>query len=376
MITRIMDFEMNKYEIIDSIRANCFWCDRDRAYEYISSGFFTEYELVNKYKLLTRSAFQHILKYPSSIDELDPFPISHNEPLDNIIQGNIDILFFGVCGSGGKTCLLASLMSLVGESSDFLYQEYHNNKECDNTYGPYLANYMKTNRRPPRTSSLEIHVVNTLLECDGKYQGVSFIEFAGEQVHGLAGNSIQEGMSEGNISPGMSKIFNSHNKKIIFFALDPTNLHNIQIIEPTVDHDGLWVNQSDVLSCVISQIKNNPKFIRNIIGFHCIMTKSDTWLNGSLNSCIKKAVDLSDANGLFLQIDELSKIYNLNPHINGNTGPIPFTIGKFMMGDTYEFDDSDARKLLKIIKEDVTAYNMRKSKLKNLSLKFNKFFIS
>lgn len=371
-----MDTSLNKLEFIDSIKNNYFCCSREKAYDCISSGLFTEYELVSKYKLLTRRAFQHICKYPTSIDELDELPILHNEPSDNIIPGNIDVLFFGVCGSGGKTCLLASLMSLVRDSSDFLYQEYHNNKECDNSYGPYLAKYMKTNRRPPRTSSNEIQVVNTLLKCDGKYQGISFIEFAGEQVHGLAGNNLEVGMLDGNISPALSKIFNNSNKKIIFFALDPTNLKNIQICEPTDDDCGLWVNQSDVLSCVISQMKNNPLFMGNIIGFHNVITKSDIWLHGSLNSSIKRAIDLSDANGLFLQINELSKMYKLNPHINGNTVPLPFTIGKFMMGDTYEFDDSDARKILKIIEEDINAYNKRKSKLKSLGLKLNKFFNS
>jgi len=188
------------------------------AYDYISSGFFTEDELVNQYRLLTKRAYQHILEYPSVRDEHECMPVSPWEPANQIIPGNIDVLFFGVPGSGGKTCLMASLMSLVGDTSDFLYQEYNDTKECNNTYGTYLANYMKTNRIPPVTDTYYIQVVNTFVRCNNKYKGVSFIEFAGEQVVALAGNSAEEGISSGGIASSLIKILNNNNKKVVFIT--------------------------------------------------------------------------------------------------------------------------------------------------------------
>lgn len=79
---------------------------------------------------------------------------------------------------------------------------------------------------------------------------------------------------------------------------------------------------------------------------------------------------------MFLRIEELAKNYDINRHLNNKVEPIPFSIGKFMMGDTYEFDNSDAKKILKLIEEDISAYNKNKSKLKKIGLKFNQFFNS
>lgn len=367
-----MALEINKNEIANTIRDNYFTCDRKCAHDYIKTGLFTEDELVNKFGLLTARAYNHILKYPRLYDEQEPLPIlSLDNPTHNIIIGNVDVLFFGVCGSGGKTCLMASLMSLIGESSDFLYQEYNGNKECDNAYGSYLAEYMKTNRLPPATDTCCIQVVNTFIKCSSKYKGVSFIEFAGEQVAGLAGNSKKEGMTDGSLIPSLVKILNNRNKKIIFLTLDPTNLKDIQIVQPTEDKEGLAVYQSDVLSCVISHFKNNPTFMHNVIGFHTILSKSDTWLKGSLSTSIEQAINAIDANGLLLQIQQLCEVYKINKQLNEYTDLIPFSIGRFMMGDTYEFDNSDARKLLQLIKKDIMVSESERSILSRLKDYFN-----
>ena len=163
-----MESRIDKYEIVKSILENHFKYSREWAYDLIDSGYFTKDELVNKFGLLTPRAYDHILKYPRIYDEQECLPIYPYDPENNTISGNVDVLFFGVSGSGGKTCLMASLMSLIGESSDFLYQEYNGNKECDNAYGSYLAEYMKTNRLPPATDTCYIQVVNTFIKCSSK----------------------------------------------------------------------------------------------------------------------------------------------------------------------------------------------------------------
>ena len=362
----MMESGMDKYEVVKSIQEDYFKYNREWAYDYIESGYFTKDELVDKFGLLTARAYDHILKYPCIRNEQEYMPICPMNPENNIIKGNIDVLFFGVCGSGGKTCLMASLMSLVGESADFLYQEFYNNKECDNAYGQYLADYPKSNRLPCATAMSYIQVVNTLIKINSKYKGVNFIEFPGEHVHELAVNSREEGMSGGDIPHSLIKILNNQNKKIIFLTIDPT--HNKPIPLGDIDH---YATPSVALSCVISHFKNNRAFMRNVIGFHTIISKSDRWLKGSLSSSIEQAVKLSDASGLLLQIQELCDTYNVNKHLGGNVGPIPFSIGRFMMGDTYEFDNGDAKKLLQLIKQDIEAYESRRSVLSRLASYFN-----
>lgn len=178
-------------------------------------------------------------------------------------------------------------------------------------------------------------------------------------------------MTDGSLYPSLDKILNNPNKKIIFLTLDPTNLKNILIAPATEDTEDLWVNQSDILSCVISHFKNNPSFMRNVIGFHTILSKSDTWLKSSLSTSIEQAINTVNASGLLLQIQQLCNVYNINKHLNENIDPIPFSIGKFMMGDTYEFDNNDAKKLLQLIKKDIVASESRSSILSRLKDYFN-----
>lgn len=352
-----------KGDILIDMKRVPFKYDRNMMYDYISNNALTMSDLVSNTNVLTNRAYRHIKCYPRLIDEQKPLPI-YSIDYPEIINGNVDVLFFGVSGSGGKTCLMASIMSLVGESTDFLYQEQYNNKECDNIYGQYLADYLKTNILPPATDQYYIQVVNTLIKCNGNYKGTSFIEFAGEQVASLAGNSSKEGLLDGGISPCLIKILNNQNRKIIFVTLDPTNLKHINIEERT---ENLWVNQSGVLSRVISHFKNAPQFMSKVIGFHTIVSKSDTWLKGSYSTSIHNAIEQMEARGLLLQIEQLCKKYN----INNNIDPIPFSIGKFMVGNTYEFDNSDAKKLLQIIKNDIEKSENHRSILSRLRDYFN-----
>lgn len=211
-----MDPIDDKYKLAQSIREDYLNYSREEAYNLIKSGVFTEDELVNKFNLLTKRAFQHIINYPSRISETEDLPLCYEETVDNLISGNVDVLFFGVCGSGGKTCLMASLMSLIGESADFLYQEFDNDRECDNVYGQYLSNCLKSNRLPPFTPYQYYQVVNTLIKCKGHYKGVSFIEFEGQQVHVL-GNQVYaldntvDLMSCEHLNPSLIKTLNNQN---------------------------------------------------------------------------------------------------------------------------------------------------------------------
>lgn len=355
--------EKLKRDLLTDMRQSYFDYPREAMYRYIGTNVLSEKDLVVTNNILTRRAYNHIKRYPSPHLEQQEMPkISYDDTDNKCINGNIDVLFFGVCGSGGKTCMMASLMTLVGQE-DFIYQKLYNNIEYDNVYGHYLADHLNTDRLPPATDQRYIQVVNTLIKINAKFKGVSFIEFAGEQVFALAGNSREEGLSTGGITPTLIKILNNKNKKIIFLTIDPTSLKNVQIYATDTEED-LWVSQPDVLSCVISHFKNAPKFMRNVIGFHTIISKSDLWLKGENSADIESVIKKSGAKGLLLQIEQLCDTYK----IKSDAKPIPFSIGKFMPGYTYEFDDKDAKKLLQLIRTDIEAYEKNStilSRLKN-----------
>ena len=220
-MTEWLSTEEKKMMIVRDIRTDCSKYGREKVYGYIESGFFSKDELVDIYGLLTENAFQRIRMYPHLTCEMQSLPTDTLCPEEKIIRGDVDVLFFGVSGSGGKTCMMASLMALVGQSEEFLYREYYNNKKCHNEYGPYLAEYMRLNRIPPATGLCYIQVVNTLINSMSGWHGFSFVEFAGEQVRAIARNDREAGITD-NLPPSLISILNDNNKKIIFFTIDPT----------------------------------------------------------------------------------------------------------------------------------------------------------
>jgi len=364
--------DMNKTEkaqLLADIRNNPHNYSREAAYEYINRGVFSKEELVDIYRILTPSALNHILAYPKICNEQTPLPLSPLNIDEQIIGGDVDVLFWGISGSGGKTFLLASLMTLVGRSKSFIYR--HNSID-KNIYGHYLSEYLNDNCILPATDQCYIQIVNTLLKNNGTCDGVSFVEFAGEQVCAVADNNANDGLREG-LSPSLIKILCNNNKKILFLCYDPTNKKDIQI---GTYGSFQYINQSDLLSCVVSLMHRDSKFMKNVIAIHLVVTKSDVWLKQSLGRSISSIVKEGQCGGLFLQIEKLAKDYGINKHLNYNVEPIPFSIGKFMMGDTYKFDNSDAKKILKLIEEDIATYNKNKSTLKKMRLWLNQFFNS
>lgn len=361
---------LDKARFLAKIRNNPQKYSREDAYEYICQGIFSKEELVDIYGVLTPSALNRILFYPHIKDEQTPLPLPPLNIDEQIIIGDVDVLFWGVCGSGGKTSLLGSLMTLVGRSNFFVYRHNSINK---NIYGHYLSDYLNDNRILPRTDSMYIQIVNTLLQTNETRNGVSFVEFAGEQVAAAAGNNVNEGLRGGGLGTDLIKILTNKNKKILFFCFDPTISQNLQI---ETDDSFQWITQPDLLSCVVSLMQKDSMFMKDVIAIHLIITKSDVWLNQSLERSLTNVIEDGICGGLFLQVEKLAIDYGINKHLNNKVEPIPFSIGKFMMGDTYEFDNSDAKKVLRLIEEDIAAYNKNKSKLKKFGLKFNQFFNS
>jgi len=352
-----------KIETIKLMKTKPNYFDREEIYDYIINNIFSYEELVSKEKLLSKEAFNHIRRYPRQIDEQTPLPIVG--PFENPYskEGNTDILFIGISGSGGKTCLMASLMALVNQR-DFLLST---DKDFDNLYAEYLADYMKSNRLPPATDQCYVQVVNTLLKAKGSEFGVSFIEYAGEQVADMAGNAKDDGFAP--IHSGIGSIFKNNNRKILFLAIDPTNNKTLQV---GCDSE-FWVYQSDVYEMVVSLMNTDRRFCETIIGIHIVITKRDLWEKELSNNSNLK--DFLFHNGYRVVWENLCDLCKKNEIMQDNNY-VPsisaFSIGKFMIGDTYSFDDRDARKIKDLICDDLSNHVERNS----FKGKFKRFFNS
>lgn len=324
--------------LVDLIKHPSYYT-RENMYSYISNGVLTYDDLVANSNIIDEKGFRRIKAYPHLGDEMKQLPYGPLE-VEMPISGNIDILPFGVSGSGGKTSLLAALMTLFNNVDFTLQESYAAN------YARYLSDYMFRNALPPATDVNYIQVINTSLQGKKAFHGVSFVEFSGEKAVEIAGDNEKMFVSP-NSGPNCFQLFNNNNKKILLFALDLSNNKYCQLY-----NDDQWVFESDVAELWSYRLSKDSDFCKKIIAIKIIVTKKDLWNI----TTPQQAINVITENGYKVFYDTIVDIcheHKIMEYNNFMPEVIPFSIGKFMPGYVYNFDDSDAKILLNSIRCDL-----------------------
>ena len=337
---------LKKELLVDLIRRPCYY-SRGDMYSYISNGVLTYDDLVVKSKVLDDTAYKHIKIYPSLTDEVGRLPYSPIE-VEMPKSNNTDVYSFGTCGSGGKTSLLAAIMTLFDNKNFVLHESYGAG------YARYLSDCMFRNALPPATDQDYIQVINTSLQSENAWHGVSFIEFSGEQAQDIAEDDDPMFVSC-NIGPNLMKLMNNTNKKILLFAIDPS------FTKKMFSRSGFFLGlfQSDVAELWAIRLKKDKEFCKKIVAIKIVVTKKDIWNIHSSQQAINKITE-SGYKVFYDTIVDICHEYKIMEYNNFMPEVIPFSIGKFMPGDLYNFDDSDAKILLDSIKRDLDNNHKKK----------------
>lgn len=331
-----------KIDLLKDMKDNPCKYFREDIYHFIDSGIFSYDELVVENHLLTEEAYNQILRYPTfrSQEGLPPFPLCN--PISR--TGNVDILFLGVPGSGGKTSLMASLMSLIN-NEDFVLNE----NDGAALYAKYLSDCMNSNFLPSRTGYSDIYVVDTDLYDGHANQGVSIIEFAGEKFRDMA--FVEDSFASEDLGPTLSSILKNDNPKILFWAIDPTYHEYIVLDDGTTDYN---IDQAEMFKRVSELLYKDNSFCKKIIGIHVVVTKSDKW--GRRYPLNEPPVNVFGYREGIAMLNTICHDHKIMDYHNNTVDIIPFSIGKFMIGGTYKFDNKDAKRILEVIRNDISNY--------------------
>lgn len=361
--------------LLEDMKINPMKYSREDMFRIIYDRILTEQDLVVDSDILSKRAYDHILRYPKLSDEQRQLPISKLSNPQSV-EGNVDVFFFGVTGSG-KSCVLASMLAQT------IYNGFTFNPRGKGGGGNYaleLRNYARLNRIPPTTSSRYIQIIDCELmidytlnkihkDSDGPFfpwwenvfedknikhsRKLSFIEMPGINKNPIDLNDLGIGAME---------LLMNNNNKVLFFIIDPVNTKQIQL-DNNLNH---CILQSGTLSCVSSLLSRNKSLMKKVVAIHIILAKSDSIGDSIGGDNIK---NLIVSQGYINAIEELRGIcesYNINKQTGYHVGVYPFSIGKFMPGDVYEFDDSDSLKILRVINNDCVgscpAYSSRDRK--------------
>ena len=337
--------DSKKGELLQRMRTEPFSFSREDMHELISSKVFSVKELVDETDILTDRAYNHIKKYPTLISEQRPLPVSEYEnPVSQ--PGNTDIIFFGVPGSG-KTCVLAGLLSLSGRHG-FSFDP--KGPGGGGSYALDLRNYARQSMLPPATDQAHIQIIDAEIVDDRNVtHPVSFIEMSGEHTAQFASLGATDSLDY--LGPGAAGVLSSGNPKMIFFVIDPVNEKEIRLKNGTQQ---LHLMQSDVLACVCSLLEKNPKMMKNVSGIQIILTKSDTLGDYVDGDVIRNVLESQDYGQVLRSLERLRQKYNVNRQTGFEIGIYPFSVGDFMPGDVYTFNNRDSLTILRVIQQNTT----------------------
>lgn len=349
-----------KGDLLSDMKRSPFKYTRETMYEYISTNALTMADLVDNSDTLTDRAYSHIKRYPKLQDEQRQLPVSRLEnPTSE--DGNTDVYFFGVSGSG-KTCVLAGLMSLTGQLG---FKFDPRGPGGGGNYAMELRNYARTSMLPPQTDQNYIQVIDgEINDEDNHLHKISLIEMSGEKTALFA--AIENATDLADLGPGASGLLSNDNNKVIFFVIDPTNEKNVEMGQGSQQ----WVMQSDVLNCVSSLLSKNKGLMKKVVAIHVILTKSDTLGDYVDRDVIQEVLNSQGYQAVLEDIKGICEQYNINKQTGFHVGLYPFCVGKFMPGDVYTFDNTDSLKILRVIQKN-TVPRRKKGFFDNLSEWFN-----
>lgn len=349
-----------KGDLLTDMKRYPFKYNREMMYGYISTNALTMSDLVDTSDTLTDRAYSHIKRYPRLIDEQRQLPVSTlTDPKSE--DGNTDVYFFGVSGSG-KTCVLAGIMSLTGQLG---FKFDPRGPGGGGNYAMELRNYARTSMLPPQTDQNYIQVIDgEINDEDNHLHKISLIEMSGEKTARFA--AIENATDIGDLGPGAAGLLSNDNNKVIFFVIDPTNEKNVEMGEGSQQ----WVMQSDVLNCVSSLLSKNKGLMKKVVAIHVILTKSDTLGDYVDRDVIQDVLNKQGYQAVLEDIKGICEQYNINKQTGFHVGLYPFCVGKFMPGDVYTFDNTDSLKILRVIQKN-TIPRRKKGFFDNLSEWFN-----
>ena len=349
-----------KGDLLTDMKRSPFKYTRNMMYEYISTNALTWNDLVEKSHVLSDKAYSHIREYPTLQLEQRPLPLSRlDHPQSE--DGNTDVFFFGVPGSG-KSCVLAGLMAQTGNLG-FSFDPRGNGG--GGNYAIELRNYARRSMLPPKTDDLYIQVIDAEINDEqNRLHKLSLIEMAGERTAAFAAIENPENLED--LGPGAAQLLSNDNNKVLFFVIDPTNEKNIRVSE---DSDQ-WYMQSDVLNCISSLLSKNKSLMKKIVAIHVILTKSDTLGEYVDATTLQQVLTTQGYSAVLGDLKKICEKYNINKQTGFQVGIYPFCVGKFMPGDVYTFDDTDSLKILRVIQKN-SVPRRKKGFMDNLSEWFN-----
>lgn len=317
--------------------------NRETMYKYISSGVLTYDDIVVNNQILCDVAFERIRRNPSLYDNQIKLDVSSLEEISSK-EGNLDILLFGIPGVGRRT-MLAGLVN-SGREFDLSFG-------CRGACGSYLLDLrdiIHTRSFPDSSNTPYIQLIEASFRNDrGQTSPISLIEMSGEKLVEFYQKENLKGFSD--LGPGAEGILNNNNRKVVFLFIDSKELYNTS---HSNQNSSSYIRNCDVLNKLVSLFAFYPSFLKKVVSIHIVLTKSDLWRGYWTFDYLQDKLIEHGYGSLIHTLKGICQEYSINTTVGYQVGIYPVSVGKFMPGDLYEFDETDFLRILRLIQSHIS----------------------
>lgn len=259
--------------------------------------------------------------------------------------GCTDVFLFGVPQTG-KTCVTMGLLNSVLLNFD--------SKLFGGDAGLRLQQLCFEGYVASQTESTRANLITGQIKDEsGKVtHPVNLIDMSGEDFAKKLAENPNADLSFENMGEGIPKMLNNDNEKIFLFVFDP----NDDILYRTEKINGqnyrTEISQRQIFQkfCDILNKPENEKIMQKVSAIHFIAAKADMLTDErELRLEIARRRCLEFYEHSLAKLKDLCNKFNINVATDNNIMLFAFSLGKFYMGGTFEYDKTDSDTLLKAI---------------------------
>lgn len=335
---------------------------KDDVEKLINADIFKKWQLEDE-GLITEDSWETLQLDRELFPNIQDYQIE--DPNLQAPPGCTDIYLFGTPGTG-KTCLLMGLTGANG-ARDSKGQTYTLNMRTNG--GPYasaLQQYVKAGITPGSTYGKFVTIINGQVNERDKRghildHRINLVEMSGEEFALRIADNKEVSLAD--MGTGATNLLGNDNRKVFFIIVDCSkDMVKAQYVEQVKDADGniiderirkKYISQLDILNKFVGlfELPENREIMKRVDAIHFVVTKAD--MLGDKTERKQRARDLllTKYNG---PVETLKQYCRQTKRINYSTKYRPqvftFSLGKFYLGDVFDFDPSETIQIVDAIR--------------------------
>lgn len=347
---KILLCELKEHEILEMKRLADQY-DEVKFRKFLKSGVFSSNELIY-HEIVTEQTLENLQNMSATLQNLPDIESEILRCKTECAPNRTDIFLLGI-PSTGKTCIL---MGLIGSSKIDV-----NTVRAGGRYAAALQQYLDAGCLVKQTPEGFVTTLEAEVSSDnGITHYVNLVEMAGEDFAYKLADDPDGKVGFEDMGHGASKLLCNDNRKVFFIVMDPTSQSvrfnrtvketlpdgsTSQRLEPAI------VNQKITLKRMVDILADpcNASIMKKVDSIHIIATKSDMLGDGDKRE--DNALKTFEARYANIRepLVKLCEKYGINVATNGRPKLYTFSLGKFYVGKIYQYDDTDANKLISLI---------------------------